>query len=188
MAGSDPTGAFIADEYRTNMRRVLAMALAQDQMLRPIFLFPRERTYSEPDAGGQPFDWTKPALTDSSVPDGEKVVYSGEADDEVAVGIADAGGRGGTQTNETAFADFDAERRVLSMLDVDYAKIVVAGDRLNTFDRVRIGGSLYSWQFEEEPTGLFEVTWHKIVVQAIDLGKPAVVLAGGYAGGYEGGY
>lgn len=165
MAGSDPTGSFVADEYRASIRQVFYMALPKEESLRPIFVFPvTGRDYDDADAGGQPFDWTEAPAADSFTP---ATVTCGLGAGQVVLGIENAGGRGGTQTNETPFGDFDAARKVLKMLDVDYA--LVAG-----FTSVIIGGSTYKWQLEDEPTALFDVTWHTIVVEANDLGKAAV--------------
>lgn len=162
MAGQDPTGAFDAEEFRSNIRAVMLLGMPADQEQRPIFLFPRERTYDVEDKSGQPFDWTIPPATDTDDLPGEpKVVKCGEASTEVLCAWEAAGGRGGTQSNETPFGDFDTERLVFTILDVDFGKI-------DGFDRVQMGDSIYRYQFEEPRTGLYEVTVHQLVVAATD--------------------
>lgn len=162
MAGEDSTGGFDADEFRTSIRAVMLLGLAEDQAQRPIFLFPRTRTYANDDKAGQPFDWGEAPTTDTNTLPGEpKTVKCGEGNGEVLCAFEAAGGRGGTQSIETPFGDFDTERLVITMLDVDFAKV-------DGFDRVQVGDALYRYQFEEPRGGLYDVTVHQLIVAAVD--------------------
>lgn len=162
MAGEDPNGAFDADDFRLNIRATMLMGLPEDESLRPIFHFPRERDWAIEDHGGQPLDWLATPTSDSNDDPGEpRIVTCGEADDQVVCTWDAAGGRGGTQSSETPFGDFDTERLTLVLLDVDRAKI-------DGFDRVVVGGQEFKPQFEQPAAGLFDVTVYQIVVQAID--------------------
>lgn len=160
MAGADPAGAFDADSFRTDIRAAMAMGMPEDQEMRPIFLFPREQTFDNVDKAGVPWDYSEAPLTDTGE-DEEHAVRCGTGADEVLCAWEAGGGRGGTQSNETPFGDFDALRLVLTILDVDYAKI--AG-----FDRVLMSGNEYRYQFEEPQIGLFDVTIYQVVVGALD--------------------
>lgn len=162
MAGEDPTGGFNGDDFRTNIRAAMLMGLPVDQAQRPIFLFPRERTYAIEDKAGQPFDWTEAPATDTNtLPNEPRQVKCGTASTEVLCAFEAAGGRGGTQSSETPFGDFDSERLVFTVLDVDFLKI-------DGFDRVQMGDAIYRYQFEEPRIGLFDVTVHQLVVAAVD--------------------
>lgn len=162
MAGQDPTGAFDAEEFRTSIRAVMLLGMPTDQQQRPIFLFPRERTYTNDDKSGQPFDWgSAPATDTNDLPGEPRLVKCGEANGEILCAWEAAGGRGGTQSNETPFGDFDTERLVFTILDVDFAKV-------DGFDRVQMGDATYRYQFEEPRSGLYDVTVHQVVVSATD--------------------
>lgn len=140
----------------------MLLGLAEDQAQRPIFLFPRDRTYAIDDKSGQPFDWTSAPATDTNTLPGEpKQVKCGDGTGEVLCAFEAAGGRGGTQSNETPFGDFDTERLVITILDVDF--VVIDG-----FDRVQMGDAIYRYQFEEPRSGLYDVTVHQLVVAAVD--------------------
>lgn len=160
MAGADPTGAFVADDFRASIRATMLLGMPEDQDQRPIFLFPRARTYAVEDKAHLPFDWTTTPATDSD-PDEPRTVKCGTEADEVLCAWEAAGGRGGTQSNETPFGDFDSERLVVTMLDVDFALI-------DGFDRAMFSGNTYRYQFEGPRTGLYEVTVHQLVLGAVD--------------------
>lgn len=162
MAGSDPSGAFDPDEFTQNIRAAMLLGLPNDPAKRPIFLFVRERTYDKDDKAGQPFDWTATPVTDSDTLPGEpRQVLCGDGAGQALCTWEAAGGRGGTQSNETPFGDFDDERLVFTFLDDDFA--LVAG-----FDRLLLNDATYRYQFETPAVGLYEVTVHQVVVQAID--------------------
>lgn len=166
MAGSDPTGGFQADEFRTNIRNAMLLGLPEDEAERPIFLFPRERTYDVRDDGGQPFDWSETPATDTDTEPGEpRQVTCGTGADQVVCAYEAGGGRGGTQPTETVVGNFDTLRMVITMLDVDRRKVV-------GFDRVIIGRSTYQYSVEEASVGLYDVTVYQLVVTAEDLGAP----------------
>lgn len=159
MAGTDPTGGFDADETRGNLRAAMLMGLPQDQAQRPIFLFPRQITNTPEDQNHQPWDWTAAPATDTNPH--ERSVTCGDGADQVVCTWEGSGGRGGTQAIETELGAFDFERLVITMLDVDYAK--VAG-----FNRVKMSGNTYRVQFEVPQTGLYDMSVHQIVVGSED--------------------
>lgn len=162
MAGSDPTGGFDPDEFTQNIRAVMLMGLPDDAAKRPIFLFPRTRTYANDDKAGQPFNWGEVPTTDTNTLPGEpKMVKCGEGTGEVVCTWEAAGGRGGTQSLETPFGDFDAERLVFTFLQGDWDLVV-------GFDHITLNDSTYRYQFEEPAVGLYEVTVHQVVVSAVD--------------------
>lgn len=160
MAGEDPSGAFDADTFREEIRAAMLMGLPENRNMRPIFLFPRERTYDKADKSGVPWDFSAPPVTDTGTDLGH-AIYCGENSNEILCTWEAGGGRGGTQSNETPFGDFDALRLVITMLDVDFAKI-------GGFDRVLMSGAEYRYQFDEPRIGLFDVTVHQLVVGARD--------------------
>lgn len=162
MAGSDPTGATDIDEVRSNLRDTMLLGLPNDPALRPIFHFPRIETFSPEDNGGQPLDWTQDPVTDTNDNPGEpRVVTCGSGTGQIVCTWEAGGGRGGTQSNETPFGDFDVERLVITILDVDRAKI-------DGFNKVVIGTQTFLPDFELPPVGLYEMTVHQIVVQNRD--------------------
>lgn len=162
MAGEDPLGIFDADTTRDDLRAAMIMGLPDDEDLRPIFHFPRLRTFERTDRDGQPLDWSTPAVTDTDDDPGEpRVVTCGEEEDQVACVWVAGGGRGGTQAVETPFGDFDVDRLTISMFEVDRAKI-------EGFVSVTIGKQSYTPEFELPPVSLYNLTLHQIVVQSVD--------------------
>lgn len=162
MAGEDPLGIFDADTTVDDLRAAMLMGLPDNEDLRPVFHFPRLRTFDRTDAGGQPLDWSAAPVTDTDDDPGEpRTVTCGEDEDQIVCVWEAGGGRGGTQSNETPFGDFDTERLVISLFEVDRAKI-------DGFVKVVIGTQDYTPQFELPPVSLYDMTLFQIVVQAVD--------------------
>lgn len=162
MAGTDPSGQFNSTQTRDALRAVMLTALPDDETLRPIFHFPRERTYAVDDHHGLPYDWTEAPATDTNDDPGEpRIVTCGPDEDQVLCVWEGAGGRGGSQSNETPFGNFDIERINITMLDVDRAKI-------DGFEYVVIGRQTFTRQFEIPAIGLYDLIVYQIVVQALD--------------------
>jgi hypothetical protein len=162
VAGEDPLGIFDADITRDDLRAAMLAGLPNEEALRPIFHFPRLRTFTTADRGGQPLDWSDAPATDTDDDPGEpRIVTCGEEDDQVVCVWQAGGGRGGTQSNETPFGDFDTERLVLSLFEVDRAKI-------EGFVSVTIGSQDYLPQFELPAISLYDLTLHQLVIRAVD--------------------
>lgn len=159
MAGEDP--GFNLAEVKATLRAAMFMGMPTDRERRPVFHFPRERTYDPADRGGLPYDWTQPALTDSD-PDPARVVYCGDQPGEVLIAWEAAGGRGGTQSVETPFGDFDAPRLVVTVfLDPDYALI-------DGFSEMWTIGNRYRYQKQEPHFALHDLDVVSVTVEAID--------------------
>jgi hypothetical protein len=161
VAGADPSGSFSADETRQNLRATMLLGLPGDPAKRPIFLFPRERSYAPADDAGQPWDWSQAASGDSDDPGPARTVTCGDDDGQVVCAWEAGGGRGGTQSNETPFGDFDQSRLVLTILDADF-------ELIDGFNRVIIGGNRYRRVYEMPNIGLWDLDVHQVIVEAID--------------------
>lgn len=146
---------FDADEFRTNIHTTMLMALPSDPAERPRFLFPSTQTYDRADKGGEPFDFTTEPAGDPP----RDPVLCGDAVGQVLCAWEEAGSK--RRPSETVLGNFDPDRLLLTMLDVDWA--VVDG-----FDRVIISDNTYLYEKESPQRGLHDVTVHQITLVAED--------------------
>lgn len=155
MAGEDPFGVFTADSFRADIRQTMFMALPDDTTLRPVFLFPDERTVTNPDVDGEPWDWDQtpqgpePGRVTCGLGTGQVVCVwepLGETRRPITV----------------ALGDFEPDRLVITVLDVDWA--LIDGFNVVAFPRGR-----YRYEKRIPDRGLFDVTVYQVHVIAEDV-------------------
>lgn len=152
MAGTDPTGAFDADEFREGIRAAMLMGLPDDEEMRPTFHFPAGTVNDSADPGGKPWDFNQPKSVDSTpAPDPVLVLC--------AVKVTDG------QAGYTSVGKFLAREAVLSFFEDEWA---AANDPV-PFNVVFIGAKPYKRAEELEPVGMFEVTTYRVRVVAEDI-------------------
>lgn len=152
MAGTDPTGAFDADEFREGIRSAMLMGLPDDEEMRPTFLFAEVAVNDSADPGGKPWDFNQPKSPDSEpAPDPVRVTC----------GVAVEDG----QRGYTSVGKFEARRATLSFFEDEWAAVNTPGP----FVVVLIGGKPYKRGAALEPVGMFEVTTYRVEVTAEDI-------------------
>lgn len=153
MAGSDPTGAFDAATFRTNIRQVMAMATA-NTVEPTTFRWVVEETYAVKDPGGNPYDWTETPVSHAT-----PITISDLAVD-CAVEFA---GSSETTTEVGEIAQLSA---VITMLDVDQQALVAHGGRMP--DEVLLKGIVYGIDYVPAPVALFVVDVWTIYCSSTD--------------------
>lgn len=155
--GDSRQAGFNADEVRSGLRFAMQMGLPGTVSERVTFFWNSDKTYTNSDVTGNPYDWTEtPASTDSR-PD-----EPGSLTLPVAVEFASRG----TDSSGTRVGDFDNPRVKLTLLDEEYASI--DDDTLGLPNGVVVDGSTYDIEFWAPPVGLFDLTVHEAFCKARD--------------------
>lgn len=147
MAGSDPR--FNAALFRQNIHFAMTMGLPTAVEDRATFQWDTARTFQRPDSGGKPLDWTSTPTSETVYPDVQI---------PVAVEYRNALEEG------TVVGEFDKTKATLTVLDVDYAQLIVGDVMAN---RVLLGQDSYSIKYVV-PIALFDVGVYQIYAEAID--------------------
>lgn len=148
MAGKDPSGEFVAADFRATIRATMTMGLPDDVDLRPTFHFPSDDTYLSASRSGMPWDWlatpvaNDPDITPIQVP--------------CTVAVA------GTTLTLNAVAEFNPQTAVLGLCDVDY-------EAVKGFSEVTILGATYRYSKLESADSLFDYTLFNVAVIAKDV-------------------
>ena len=147
MAGADPTGAFNADATRAELRAAMTMGLPNKVVHRPTFYFPSDDTFASRSLSGAPWDWDAEPLEND--------------DDRPPVRVPCAIEVDGAAVNLNAVGNFNPQRAVLTILDVDWKK--VAG-----FHEVTMKGAVYRYSKLVDVIGLFDMDTYIVEVLARD--------------------
>lgn len=148
MAGSDVR--FDAAAFRTNIRFAMTMGLPNTSAEKATFQWTVRRTFNKGDTGGQPFDWSATATATTTHPDVQI---------PVAVEFGDQG------QDSTNVGTFDMARAIITVLDEDFALIVIDGVMA---DKVLLGGNTFMIDYVAPPLGLFDVTVYQLHCKAPD--------------------
>lgn len=155
MAGlSDVFTAADAAEFRLDIRATMLLFIPEDEAQRPIFRFPRTTVYAIADRANRPFDYTSVPVSDDDPdpvlcgPDDDQVLCVWDPNASAALGVTPVG-------------TFDASKKQLIFLDVDY-------DKVADFDRVDIGENSYLRGKTEPPFSLGPVTIWLVTVASRD--------------------
>lgn len=143
---------FPAAEFRREIRATMAMGLPNAVAARPTFRWDPRRTYATASSTGVPFDLSAAPLSVEQLPDVQV---------PCAVEYLDAAG----QPIETPVGNFHPDRARLTLLDLDWRRLVVDGRR---FDEVVLDGTPYRWDKALPTVALFDVDVHQVVVAARD--------------------
>lgn len=147
MAGADPTGSFNAAETRATLRATMAMGLPNAVAMRPTFYFPNDDTFAQASMSGKPWDWTAAVVENDP--------------DRAPVQVPCAIEVDGTAVNLNAIGNFNPQRAVLTILDVDYAKV-------RGFSEVKMKGAVYRYSKLIDVIGLYDMDTYLIEVVARD--------------------
>lgn len=147
MAGEDPTGNFVADEFRENIRSAMRMGLPVDVAMRPTFYFPNDDTYALAARSGRPWDWTASPVENDP--------------DKAPIQVPCAVEVNGSEIEMTQLGTINPQRALLTILDLDYAKV-------KGFTEVHISGAVYRYSKLVQAIGLFDTTTYQVEVIARD--------------------
>ena len=153
MAGSDPTGAFQADTFRTNIRTVMTMATA-NTVEPTTFRWVVPESYAVADPGGNPYDWTETPVSHTT-----PITISDLAVD-CAVEFS------GSSESTTEAGEIAQLTAVITMLDVDQQLLVAHGGRMP--DQVLLKGLVYGIDYVPPPVALFTVDVWTIYCSSTD--------------------
>lgn len=148
MAGVDPTGRFVAADFRAAIRATMTMGLPNDVSLRPTFHFASDDTYTAASRSGKPWDWKATPVPNDP--------------DKTPVLVPCTLTVGGNTVEFESVGEFDPQTATLEICDTDYA--LVKG-----FTEVVIAGSTYRYSRLREAQGLFDFTLYVVDVSAKDV-------------------
>jgi hypothetical protein len=142
-----PAG-FSAPAFRDAIKFAMRMGSPNQSSEKVTFQWKTRNDYAKEDILSQPYDWTSTPTSTDSRPD-------------VKVDCAVEFGRiAGGVTERTVMGDFDTNRAVITVLDVDYALIEGA-------DYAVIGGNTYIVEYVQ-PLALFTVDVYQLHAVALD--------------------
>lgn len=147
MAGPDPTGEFNADETRAELRETMLMGLPNDVALRPTFYFPTDDSFAKASLSGDPWDWEASPLEN----DPDRAPVRAPCAVEVE----------GSAIELNAVGQFNPQRAVLTILDVDWNKV-------GGFHEMTMGGAVYRYSKLIQIIGLFDMDTYIVEVLARD--------------------
>lgn len=147
MAGADPTGEFNAAETRAELQETMKMGLPNDVALQPTFFFPTDDTFEHASMSGAPWNWEDDPLENDPDRAPVRVMCAVEVD--------------GAAVDLTTVGNFNPQRAVLTLLDVDYAKV-------RGFHEMTMMGAVYRYSRLIQAIGLFDMTTYQVEVEARD--------------------
>lgn len=153
MAGSDPTGGFDPDAFRTQIRQVMTMA-QPNTVLPTTFRWVVEETYAIADPGGNPYSWTETPVSHAT-----PITIS----DLVVDCAVEFGGNAESTTEAGEIAQLSA---IITLLDVDQQALVAHGGRMP--DQVLLKGIVYGIDFVPAPVALFTVDVFSVYCSSTD--------------------
>jgi hypothetical protein len=155
MAGADPTGAFNATVFRTNIHNAMEMGLLGTVVDRPTFRWVVESTYAPypTDPAGDPLDWSEPASVSgpSQITDMQvlcAVSYLGDNEEGTVAGLE------------------NAVKVSIVVLDTEKALLFAHAGRWP--DQVLLAQAIYNVDYVAPSTGLFDVDVFTINATAVD--------------------
>jgi hypothetical protein len=156
MAGTtDPRAAdFDAGVFRDAIQFAMRMGAPNQTADKVTFRWKDKKTYTREDPNKKPYDWTSSPATD--------VTHQDVVIEEVAIELTQP--RVG-QVLGTPVGQFEQVRAVLTLLDVDFARIDGA---TNPPDVVLIDQSVYEIRFINS-LALFDVDLYQITAVAVDV-------------------
>lgn len=147
MAEPDPTGEFDAAETRAELQETMVMGLPGAIAMRPTFYFPTDDTFAKASLSGAPWDWTASPLENDPDRAPVRVPCAVEVD--------------GAAIDFTAIGQINPQRAVLTILDVDWAKV-------QGFHEMTMAGSTYRYSKLIQVIGLFDMDVYLVEVEARD--------------------
>lgn len=155
MAGSD--SRFNATKFRNGIKFAMEMAFPEDSNQQITWSWIPQRVFRKADSGGMPFDWSPTSL----------VSETDVSDFVVDCAVKFASATSTSRVGGTALGVFDPATAQVTMLDLDYDRLVAHGGGKFP-DQAFIDGTRYEVQLIAPPVGLFEVTIYDIYLQAVD--------------------
>lgn len=148
MRPTDPTfgQGFVDDQFRNPILSVMEMATPNQVKDRPTFIWDNEVEFAEVDSGGIPYDFNAAPI---------KAKQGKQVQALCVVEYVDRNG------NDTPMGHFEHPRAMLTMLDVEYAKIEGAS-------KVVLNGSIYTIDKKPPLVAMFGVDVYFLSCQAED--------------------
>lgn len=153
MAGTD--SRFDATKFRTSIKFAMHMGLPGSTQEQITWQWTKERTFNNPDSGGDPFVWSAGHVT-SEVDITDMIV-------DCAVKFT---APAGTRVGGTGIGIIDLSTVDVTFLDTDWNALIAHGGRFP--EKARIDGDEYTVQIVEPPVGLFDVTVYTVRLQSTD--------------------
>ena len=148
---------FSASRFRNGIQTAMRMGLPQAVEKRATFKWMSEKTFEVADTRNNPYDF-------SNVPTFEVARDELVASLTMPVAVEFFSTR--TSSGDTAVGDFDVTKVKIILLDDEYVQIV--DDNLGLPNIVTLDDSNYSFDFEQPPEALFDVTIHSVFFTARD--------------------
>jgi len=151
MAGTD--SRFNATQFRDAIHFAMTMGLPDATSERITLRWKKRRTYTQEDAGRNPFDWSDSPVTDVAHTD---VALKAAVEFQFV--------RSGVENNPVG--QFEAPNLVVTLLDTEYPSLFASDGK--RADEVILDGSTYQINFVAPPIGLFDVTVYQIYCSGLD--------------------
>jgi hypothetical protein len=152
------SGSFNEPAFRDAILNTMVMGMPEDPAERLTFVWRRDQTWVPDDPAGNPYDWTRPPVTDTAanpaLPD-EGIEQTLQVPYALEFSARPAG------SANTVFGEIDISRAVITLMDDAY-------EQIKTADHAVIGDTRYRIQFDAPAVGLFGVSVWTLYAEAED--------------------
>jgi hypothetical protein len=142
MAGVDPSGNFVGDDFRTRILAVMTMGLPNTPADRPTFRWRVKPSFAVADPAGRPYFWGATPIGDVTIPDLQVVC------------VVELSGSPTSSTGTDA-GEFTELTAKITMLDTQYQQLLAHGGRPP--DIILLGEATYDVDYVPANLALFDV-------------------------------